>query len=82
MEKCEERRRYPCTFSGGMSPEISKHICRAALVLTVLTLSAFLLYTATDSDRLSSGSFSFLLLRYHFPFLPQLLLFLESNAGA
>lgn len=41
-----------------MSPEISKHIRSAALVLTVLTLSAFLLYTATDSDRLSSGSFS------------------------
>ncbi|KHG02046.1 hypothetical protein F383_25419 [Gossypium arboreum] len=41
-----------------MSPEISKHIRSAALVLTVLTLSAFLLYTATDSDRLSSVSFS------------------------
>ncbi|XP_012438387.1 uncharacterized protein At4g15970 [Gossypium raimondii] len=41
-----------------MSPEISKHIRRAALVFTVLTLSALLLYTATDSNRLSSGSFS------------------------
>ncbi|KAG4116223.1 hypothetical protein ERO13_D12G156500v2 [Gossypium hirsutum] len=41
-----------------MSPEISKPIRRAALVFTVLTLSALLLYTATDSNRLSSGSFS------------------------
>ncbi|MBA0863030.1 hypothetical protein Goshw_015850 [Gossypium schwendimanii] len=41
-----------------MSPEISKHIRHAALVFTVLTLSALLLYTATDSNRLSSGSFS------------------------
>ncbi|XWS69424.1 hypothetical protein CRYUN_Cryun04dG0177800 [Craigia yunnanensis] len=44
--------------SAGMSPEISMLIRRAALIFTVLTLSALLLYTATDSLRLSSGSLS------------------------
>ncbi|XP_022725115.1 uncharacterized protein At4g15970-like isoform X2 [Durio zibethinus] len=41
-----------------MSPEISMLIRRAAVIFTLLTLSALLLYTATDSLRSSSVSLS------------------------
>ncbi|XVE85533.1 hypothetical protein DITRI_Ditri17bG0098100 [Diplodiscus trichospermus] len=54
-----------CSFSSsssvGMSPEISMLIRRAALIFTIVTLSALLLYTATDSLRFlrfSSASLS------------------------
>ncbi|XWS34399.1 hypothetical protein CRYUN_Cryun21dG0035500 [Craigia yunnanensis] len=56
-----------CSFASAssssvsMSPEISMLIRRAALIFTVLILSALLLYTAADSLRflrLSSGSLS------------------------
>ncbi|OMO72629.1 Nucleotide-diphospho-sugar transferase [Corchorus olitorius] len=46
---------------GDMSPEISMLIRRAAFILAVLTLSALLLYTSTDSlrfIRVSPGSIS------------------------
>ncbi|XP_022776523.1 uncharacterized protein At4g15970-like isoform X1 [Durio zibethinus] len=52
---------FPSSSSAAMSPEISMLIRRAALIFTVLTLSALLLYTASDSLRLlplSSASLS------------------------